>query len=77
MYRSCRGVLGGGKSATACITSLHVPGENTGFNLAVSNPTAKPPNLIPRQIFRLYGIPMGNEFKWLLKEGGGYIFGEL
>ena len=24
------------------------------FNLAVSAPTAKPPNLIPRQIFRLY-----------------------
>ena len=26
------------------------------FNLVVSTPTAKPPNLIPRQIFRLYGI---------------------
>ena len=26
------------------------------FNLAVSTPTAKPPNLIPRQIFQLYGI---------------------
>ena len=26
------------------------------FNLAVSTPTAKPPNLNPRQIFRLYGI---------------------
>ena len=26
------------------------------FNLAVSTPTAKPPNLIPHQIFRLYGI---------------------
>ena len=25
------------------------------FNLAVSTPTAKPPNLFPRQIFRLYG----------------------
>ena len=25
------------------------------FNLAVSTPTAKPPNLNPRQIFRLYG----------------------
>ena len=25
-------------------------------NLVVSTPTAKPPNLIPRQIFRLYGI---------------------
>ena len=27
----------------------------TDFNLAVSTPTAKPPNLNPRQIFRLYG----------------------
>ena len=26
------------------------------FNLAVSTPTTKPPNLFPRQIFRLYGI---------------------
>ena len=26
------------------------------FNLAVSTPTAKPPNLIPRQIFRLYSM---------------------
>ena len=26
------------------------------FNLAVASKTAKPPNLIPRQIFRLYGI---------------------
>ena len=26
------------------------------FNLAVSTPTAIPPNLNPRQIFRLYGI---------------------
>ena len=26
------------------------------FNLAVSTPTTKPPNLNPRQIFRLYGI---------------------
>ena len=25
------------------------------FNLAVSTPTAKPPNLIPHQLFRLYG----------------------
>ena len=26
------------------------------FNLAVKRLTTKPPNLIPRQIFRLYGI---------------------
>ena len=25
------------------------------FNLAVSTPTAKPPNLFPHQLFRLYG----------------------
>ena len=30
------------------------------FNLAVSTPTAKPPNLIPRQIFRLYGTLVGS-----------------
>ena len=26
------------------------------FNLAVSSPTAKPPNLTSRQIFQLYGM---------------------
>ena len=26
------------------------------FNLGVSNPTTKPPNLIPSQIYWLYGI---------------------
>ena len=50
------GVPGGAKSATACITSLHVVGRIilVDFNLAVSTPTAKLPNLIPRQIFLLY-----------------------
>ena len=36
-------------------TLLHVVGE-TDFNLAVSTQTAKPPNLIPHQIFWLYGM---------------------
>ena len=37
------------KSATACITPLRVAYEITlpDFNLVVSIPTAKPPNLIP------------------------------
>ena len=39
---------------------LHVAGTDkiilADFNLAVSTPTAKPPNLNPRQIFWLYGI---------------------
>ena len=32
------------------------------FNLAVSIPTAKPANLIPRQIFRLYSITKSTKF---------------
>ena len=28
------------------------------FNLAVTSETTKPPNLIPRQIFQLYGMPV-------------------
>ena len=60
MHRSCRGVLGRAKSATACITSLCAVGENklADFNLAVSTPTTKPPNLIPCQIFSLYSMCM-------------------
>ena len=56
MDSSRRGAPGGAKSATACITSLHIVGENNlaDFNSAVSTPTAKPPNLILRQNFRLY-----------------------
>ena len=45
---------GGAKSASACITSLRIVGENK--DLAVSTQTAKPPNLIPRQLFRLYSM---------------------
>ena len=58
MYSSFRGVPGGAKSATACITSLCIVGEKNlaDINLVVSIQTAKPPNLILRQIFRLYGI---------------------
>ena len=46
----------GTKSAT--VTSLHVAGKTilVYFNLAVSALIAKPPILIPCQIFRLYGI---------------------
>ena len=58
MYSSRRGTPGGAKSATACITSLRTLQAEiilVDFNLAVSTQTAKPPNLIPRQIFRLYG----------------------
>ena len=46
----------GTKSAT--VTSLHVAGKTilVNFNLAVSALIAKPPILIPCQIFRLYGI---------------------
>ena len=57
MYSSCRRVLSGAKNATACIMSLRVLQATimVDFNLAVSTQTAKPSNLIPRQIFRLYG----------------------
>ena len=54
MYILCRGALGRAKSATACITPLHVAGENNIGHLTVSTRTAKPPDLIPCQIFRLY-----------------------
>ena len=58
MYSSCRGAPGGAKSATACITSLRALQVKiilADFNLAVSTQTTKPPNLIPRQFFQLYG----------------------
>lgn len=46
----------GAKSAT--VTLLHVAGKTilVNFNLAVSALIAKPPILIPCQIFRLYGM---------------------
>ena len=44
MYILCRGALGRAKSATACITPLHVAGENNIGHLAVSTQTAKPPS---------------------------------
>ena len=49
--------------ATACITSLCVAYKIifTGFDLVISTPTAKLPNLIPSQIFRLYGISFSIE----------------
>ena len=45
------------KSAIACIESLRVASKIilANFNLAVTTLTAKPPNLIPHQIFQLYG----------------------
>ena len=63
MYRHVEptgGALNGAKSATACITSLRIAYEIilADFNLAVSTLAAKPPNLIPHQIFRLYGISL-------------------
>ena len=61
MYSLCRGVLGGAMSTTACIMSLCIAYEIilADFNLMVSIPTAKLPNLIPHQIFRLYGMFCG------------------
>ena len=58
MYSSCKGSLDRAKSTTTCITSLHVVYKIIlpDFNLAVSTSTAKLPNLILCQIFRLYGI---------------------
>ena len=52
-----RGVLDGTKSATTCTMSLHVAYEIilADFNLAVSTLTAKSQNIIPHQIFWLYG----------------------
>ena len=58
MYSLRKGAPGGAKSATACIMSLRVAGAGAAeiiledFNLAVSTPTAKPPNLNPHQISR-------------------------
>ena len=66
MYSSHRGVPGGAKSATPCITSLRLLWAKiilADFNLAVSTQTAKPPNLIPRQIFQLYGNAYFNQSK--------------
>ena len=59
MYSSRRGAPGGAKSATVCITSLRELQAKiilVDFNLAVSTQTAKLPNLIPHQIFRLYSM---------------------
>ena len=35
--------------------NMHTEKNLVGFNLAVETHTAKPQNLIPHQIFRLYG----------------------
>ena len=58
MYSSRKGSLDRANSTTTCITSLHVVYKIilADFNLAVSMSTAKLPNLILCQIFRLYGI---------------------
>ena len=62
MYSLRKGAPGRAKNTTACITSLRVAGVGVteiilaDFNSAVSTPTAKPPNLNPHQIFRLYII---------------------
>ena len=55
--------------------ALRVPGAGTAeiiladFNSAVSTPTAKPPNLNPCKIFRLYGITLldSGTQKWMLR----------
>ena len=51
MYSSRRGVLGGTKSTTACITSLRVAGEIkiilADFKLVVSTLTAKTAKVFP------------------------------
>ena len=49
MYSSHSGVPDGAKSATTCMTSLYEI-ILADFNFAVSTPTTKLPNLIPRQI---------------------------
>ena len=59
MY-SLRRVAAGGGGARALLHALRhyalwVKIILADFNLAVSTLTAKPPNLIPRQIFWLYG----------------------
>ena len=40
----------------AICTCIHAEEKLVDFNLAVERHTAKPPNLIPRQILRLYGM---------------------
>ena len=40
----------------------------TDLNLTVASPTAKPPNLIDRQYFRLYGIAPSHDDHFLLQE---------
>ena len=57
MYSSHRGAPGGAKRASGCITSLHIAGE---IILADSTRTTKLPNLIPYQLFWLYGIAVGH-----------------
>ena len=58
MYSLRKGVPGGAKCALQHL--IRVAGAAkiilADFNLAVSTPIAKPPNLNPCQIFRLYGI---------------------
>ena len=63
IFSSHRGVPGGSKSATACITSLRVAGNND-FNLAVSTQTTKPPNLIPQSFSWMIScnIQPGNQY---------------
>ena len=53
------------KSTTACITSLCGACEIllADFNLAVSTLTARPPNLIPHQIFQLYNIKLLTQYE--------------
>ena len=73
MYSSRRGVLGGAKSATTCIT-LQEKIILADFNLAVSTKTAKPPYLIPHQIFWLYGtlsVLLKCVFPWCCYTIGG------
>ena len=46
----------------------------TDLNLTVASPTAKPPNLIDRQYFRLYGMRYTGPYIWyqehILRTGG-------
>ena len=69
-----KGMLDRTKSATVhALHSLHVVYEIVlaDLNLAVLIPTAKLPNLIPRQIFQLYGIM--TEFNLLFYSFIGYL----
>ena len=59
MYSLRRGVPGGEPRALLHALrhyALQAKIILADFNLVVSTQTAKPPNLIPRQIFRLYGM---------------------